>query len=599
MADVRDGTTSAEDLQEGDEPISSEQHRAPKNEGGEYYDAVEHLESYSYLNTNPAMVLKSWLGLDSEQFLYARQLGNAHRYADLKYYIPGKEYLYDARLNRGMRVATQYRNNQEHEELFSCCLWLFWPCHNCLWRLLPFSAFLLLFLIVLGIVDATCGAKNGPVEVTESGTRVVHNASRLLISHLAEKTFQVVGLGQGKLGAVGSTILLALLGTFGWYCHDSELQKMKYSGRGRSDGDAARNRQGRIEAAGHLLVGAGVKAGGAAARPSDKVDQFAATMKQFGRATQYRTRDVGRDSVAVLAPPSTTSSQSPAAGGASAVVVLSGGAAGDQPSSQASVGRQPQTTSAAALWSGARGLLGPSGVTLRAGVTRAGLGSQALGPQAGGEQVPRAASAALSSGTSSKESSVPGLQKEQKRGRVKRALLAAAKNLKKELGITSKDKEKEKNTPSGRAVSTTPAGGGAASLDIKNERRVVASQTQAQRAPSALVVPSRPPAPMTLADRHDRTGGADDEVRLHATRTPSRFPSEQKQIEAQRPTSTSANPVGTGAAAFRSRRASSPSASGTGSSSLPGAAETGGRRNRPSQTAIANWKNVLNDRPSL
>eukprot|EP00392_Amoebophrya_sp_AT5.2_P003667 g3672.t1 len=298
VADVRDGTTSAEDLQEGDEPISSEQHRAPKNEGGEYYDAVEHLESYSYLNTNPAMVLKSWLGLDSEQFLYARQLGNAHRYADLKYYIPGKEYLYDARLNRGMRVATQYRNNQEHEELFSCCLWLFWPCHNCLWRLLPFSAFLLLFLIVLGIVDATCGAKNGPVEVTESGTRLVHNASRLLISHLAEKTFQVVGLGQGKLGAVGSTILLALLGTFGWYCHDSELQKMKYSGRGGSDGDAARNRQGRIEAAGHLLVGAGVKAGGAAgARPSDKVDQFAATMKQFGRATQYRTRDVGRDSV--------------------------------------------------------------------------------------------------------------------------------------------------------------------------------------------------------------------------------------------------------------------------------------------------------------
>lgn len=51
------------------------------------------------------MVLKSWFGLDAEQFKYAGTLGNFERYRDLKYYVPGKEYLYDARWNRGLRVT--------------------------------------------------------------------------------------------------------------------------------------------------------------------------------------------------------------------------------------------------------------------------------------------------------------------------------------------------------------------------------------------------------------------------------------------------------------------------------------------------------------
>ncbi len=34
------------------------------------YDAVERADSYSYLNTNPGMVLKSWFGLDETQFQY-------------------------------------------------------------------------------------------------------------------------------------------------------------------------------------------------------------------------------------------------------------------------------------------------------------------------------------------------------------------------------------------------------------------------------------------------------------------------------------------------------------------------------------------------
>ncbi|CAD7949741.1 unnamed protein product [Amoebophrya sp. A120] len=227
------------------------------------YDAVERADSYSYLNTNPGMVLKSWFGLDETQFQYCgeNKLDNAWRYKDLKLYSMGKEYLYDQRHNRGQRVFLEYWTGQEHEEAWNLLVTCCWPCHNYLRYGLLVAAFLVILLVFLALL----GFASGFVALL------------------------------GGLYSLGSFIFLCLFwGTLGYFMHDDKLYDRSRRGKGVSRGTV---RRGRFESG--VLVGQPARAGDDLYRASfGEVLSDEEYQRRRQRKTQWRERDQRRTTVA-------------------------------------------------------------------------------------------------------------------------------------------------------------------------------------------------------------------------------------------------------------------------------------------------------------